>query len=173
MGTERNAPPLNVSNERNGDGPHPVPPCTGSSRFVSCRPRGLVWLCVASCGLSFPFLTCQAGNGNGNGKAKERSTGTETETEQATAESRTEQRNAGSTGTKPERTNGTRERNEGRTETEAGKEGMAHYLLFPSFLPIFPFSVPFPFAYARQLKLFFRSYAIVRPLFTKLEKINL
>lgn len=171
-------------NVQSDGSPHPVPPCPVSPQVASRYPRGLVSLCVVSCGLSFPFLTCQARNGNGNGKAQQHSTGTETETNlpckerNGTAE-RWQQRERNGTyqrnGT--ERNAGTAGRTaNGRTkpDTEGSPKRKGRHTPFSS-LPSFQHSrfPSFPVTCARQLKLFFGLYAMFTHLFTKLGKINL
>lgn len=165
-------PPEVVSLQKR-DGPPPLPPRPGSSQVVPARPRGLVWPRVASLWPSFPFLPHTDGNGNGNGTNGLRpdEAGNETETKQATpgrngTAERWQQRNG------TERRNGTAN---GRTKPETsngrkpGKEGTAHYLPFPSFLPAFPFFVPFPFLYARK-KNYFSAFTLCFATFRKKSK---
>jgi hypothetical protein len=107
----------------------------------------------------------KAGRTERNLKAKGRTEGRKGRTEErkpsgrngsTTAESRTNQDERPTAGRSPT----------GRKPEQKGEK--CADLLNLSFLPLFPFSVLFPFLYARQLKLFFRLYAIVRHISKKM-----
>lgn len=159
-----------------GMAPHPSPLVPARPVSLPVDPVASVWPCVASCGLPFLSLRCRT------------ETETETGKQSSTAQERKQKRNrqrlkAGrNSGTlAAQERNGTYHRNTGRTangrtnpQAERSRNRKGRYTPFP-FFPSFPHS-PFSFlsrSRTHELKLFFGLYAIVRPLFTKLGKINL
>ena len=109
-------PPRTVSLQSDGS-PHPVPPCPGSSRFASCSPRGLVWPCVASCGL--PFLSCCQQSETETETGKQRNEGRRPERKRNRQRLKAE-RNSGTLAAQER--NGTERRNGGRKRPTAGRK---------------------------------------------------
>lgn len=144
--------------ERIGDGPPPLPPRPVLPETKPASPRGYVslrvaslWPCVPSCRVRTETetkrngtgTTCHWQNGNGN--------------------QRTERKPSGRN-----RTNGQRP-DEPRTGRETEKEGKCAAILLPSFLPLFPFSVLFPFLFARK-KNYFSAFTLCLATFRKKSK---
>ena len=150
--------PLNVSNERIGDGPPPLPPRPGCAETKPASPRGSVSLrvasllpCVVSCSTRTETETKRKRNGN-----YLLSAGTETETTQATQ---------GRNGNEPaERTGNGNGNGNGSTTVESRKnqqrrkpekEGEITDLLLPSLFPVKPLFRSFPVPIRATIKTIF------------------
>lgn len=168
--------PVRTVSLQSGDGPHPRPPVY---RLVPFRFLLTPWPCFALwCALrpflSFPAVSSPKRKRKRESKAAQHRDGNGNETlpckgRKRNARQRTNGTERNGTGTY-QRNTGT----DGNPKRKEARKGRGR----PTFLPLFPFPLSFlfpsfPVPVRAKEKLFFRLYAIVRPLFTKLGKINL